>query len=86
MEYAVTYLFVINIITFAAYGLDKHKAVKDKWRIPETALIVLAMLGGSIGALGGMLAFHHKTKKPKFVIGIPLILLVEVLAMILLLM
>ena len=71
------YLLVINLTAFAAYGLDKKKAEKDRWRIPEATLVMLAVLGGSIGALAGMLAFHHKTKKPKFVIGIPLILLLQ---------
>lgn len=86
MKYLFIYLLVINLTAFAAYGLDKKKAEKDKWRIPEATLVMLAVLGGSIGALAGMLAFHHKTKKPKFVIGIPLIALTQVLALILLLM
>lgn len=86
MRYLFIYLLVINLTAFAAYGLDKKKAEKDKWRIPEATLVMLAVLGGSIGALAGMLAFHHKTKKPKFVIGIPLIALTQVLALILLLM
>ena len=86
MTYLYIYLLVINLAAFAVYGLDKEKAEKDNWRIPESNLIVLAVLGGSIGALAGMLAFHRKTKKPKFVIGIPLIALTQVLALILLLM
>ena len=86
MRYLFIYLLVINLTAFAAYGLDKKKAEKDRWRIPEATLVMLAVLGGSIGALAGMLAFHHKTKKPKFVIGIPLIALTQVLALILLLM
>ncbi len=77
MRYLFIYLLVINLTAFAAYGLDKKKAEKDRWRIPEATLVMLAVLGGSIGALAGMLAFHHKTKKPKFVIGIPLILLLQ---------
>ena len=68
------YLLVINIITFLIYGLDKLKAKKEMWRISERVLIVLAMVGGSIGALLGMRVFHHKTQKWKFKIGVPVIL------------
>ena len=71
------YILVINIVTFAVYGIDKQRARKHKWRIPESVLILLAVLGGSIGALSGMIAFHHKTQKPKFVIGVPAILAVQ---------
>ena len=71
------YLFVINIVTFAVYGIDKQRARDHKWRIPETVLILLAAFGGSIGALTGMIAFHHKTQKPKFVIGVPAILAIQ---------
>ena len=74
------YLIAINVITFAAYGIDKHKAERHRWRIPESMLIVLAVLGGSTGALAGMLVFHHKTKKPKFVISVPLVMLAQVTA------
>ena len=57
----------------------EKKAEKDKWRVPESTLIMLAVLGGSAGALAGMLVFRHKTKKAKFMIGIPVILLLQVL-------
>lgn len=67
------YLLIINLWTFAAFGADKRKAVKGKWRIPEKRLLLYAALGGSVGAAAGMLLFHHKTKKYKFSIGIPLI-------------
>ena len=82
MNYLIIYLLVVNCIAFLAYGLDKRKAEKDRWRIPELTLIVLAVLGGSVGALAGMLAFHHKTKKAKFVIGVPLIFLLQTAALI----
>lgn len=71
------YLVLINLVTFAFYGMDKHKAKKGKWRIPEKTLLGLAAVGGSIGALGGMNYFHHKTKKMKFSVGVPVILAVQ---------
>ena len=64
----------LNVIAFLIYGLDKLKAKKEMWRIPERVLILLAVVGGSIGALLGMRVFHHKTKKWKFKIGVPVIL------------
>ncbi len=69
----VAYLVVINVITFAVYGLDKYKAGKQKWRISERTLLLLAFLGGSIGALLGMLIWHHKIRKPKFYLTVPLL-------------
>ena len=72
------YLFGINLLTFLIYGIDKWKAKKDKWRIPEATLLLLAALGGSIGALLGMSVFHHKTRHKKFIIGVPLILLAQI--------
>lgn len=77
---ACLYLLVINLMAFCAYGLDKRKAIKDKWRIPERTLILLAVFGGSVGALLGMRIFHHKTRKKKFCIGIPLILILQIAA------
>lgn len=71
------YLLVINIITFIIYGIDKYKSIKHKYRISENTLIILAILGGSLGAFFGMVIFHHKTKKKKFII-IPVILLLWV--------
>ena len=60
------YLIVLNIVAFAAYGIDKYKAKNNKWRISESFLILLAVLGGSLGAFIGMLVWHHKTLKAKF--------------------
>lgn len=74
------YLLAVNGIAFGSYGIDKRKAVKDKWRIPEKTLLLLAVFGGSIGALLGMRIFHHKTRKNKFRIGVPLILLLQMAA------
>ena len=75
------YLICIsNIITFFAYGLDKLKAVNHWWRIPEWVLLGLAVAGGSIGAYLGMMLFRHKTLKPLFRFGVPVIILVQVIA------
>ncbi len=72
------YLLIINIITFIIYGIDKYKSIKHKYRISEKTLIILAILGGSFGAFLGMITFHHKTQKKKFIILIPIILLIWV--------
>ena len=74
----ISYLLLINLITFITYGIDKRKAKKNRWRVPEATLILLAAIGGSIGALLGMHAFHHKTQKAKFAIGVPLILILQI--------
>lgn len=72
------YLVAINVLTFLVYGLDKLKAKKGKWRIPEHALLLLAVVGGSIGALLGMKAWRHKTMHKKFRYGIPFIFALQV--------
>lgn len=79
----VIYLIIINIITFTAMWLDKRKAKKNKRRIPEKTLFILVMLGGGIGGIAGMYTFRHKTKKTRFVIGFPLILIIEIITYIL---
>ena len=76
------YLLVINIITFIIYGMDKHKSIKHKYRISENTLIILPILGGPIGAFFGMIIFHHKTKKKKLIISIPLLLLIWIYTLI----
>lgn len=76
------YLLIANVITFAIYGIDKWKARHDRWRVPESVLILLAIIGGSLGALLAMRMFHHKTKKNKFAFGIPIILVLQISAMI----
>ena len=73
-------IIFINIITFFVYGLDKLKAVNHWWRIPEWVLLGLAVAGGSVGAYLGMMVFRHKTLKPLFRFGVPVILLVQVIA------
>lgn len=70
-------LAALNIFSFILYGIDKHKAKSGKWRIKEATLILSAAIGGSIGALLGMSVFHHKTQKPKFFIGVPVILVLQ---------
>ena len=78
LSIAAVYIFIINIIAFAVYGIDKRKAIKNRFRIKESTLFLLAILGGSIGALFGMYAFRHKTKKWYFKFGVPLILLLQI--------
>ena len=73
------YLIIINIIAFILMYVDKIKAIKHQWRIKESTLIGFAIFGGSIGSFLGMKIFKHKTKHPKFYIGIPVILIVQIL-------
>ena len=75
------YLLAINVVTFIVYGIDKYKAKKAKWRISEATLLLLAVLGGSIGAWMGMKVWHHKTIHKKFKYGIPAILLIQIALM-----
>ncbi len=76
----IIYLILINITGFAVMGIDKWKARKQAWRIPEKTLFLISILGGSIGSIAGMYTFHHKTKHWYFVIGMPLILIVQAAA------
>ncbi|MFG6367719.1 MAG: DUF1294 domain-containing protein [Lachnospiraceae bacterium] len=73
----ILYLTVINLIGFAVMGIDKKKAVKRLWRIPESTLFIIAIIGGSIGSIIGMRVFHHKTRHWYFVLGMPFILIVQ---------
>ena len=77
MRLLMWYLIVINIVTWIAFGLDKWKAKSGKWRIPERTLLLLALIGGSLGALAGMIMFRHKTRKPKFFISVPVMFVVH---------
>lgn len=79
MQYLYAYLILINAAAFFLMLADKHKARKKKFRIPEATLMWSAALGGSIGALCGMYLVRHKTKHPKFTVGIPFILIVQIL-------
>ncbi len=73
----IIYIVAINLITFAVYGIDKWKARRSKWRIAESTLILLTLIGGSVGAWLGMHTWHHKTLHKKFRYGIPLILILH---------
>ena len=75
----IIYLIIINILGFLIMGLDKHKAKMGDRRIPENTLFTFTVLGGGVGTIAGMYVFHHKTKKMKFKIGMPLILILEIL-------
>ena len=77
-KYVIIYLLGINLIGFLAMGIDKLKAKKDWWRIPEGTLMMMCLLGGGIGTIAGMYTFRHKTKKLKFTVGMPTILISEV--------
>lgn len=77
--YIITgYLLFANVVTFITYGIDKYKAKKDKWRISEATLLLMAVFGGSVGAWLGMKAFHHKTMHKKFYIGVPAIIILQI--------
>ncbi len=80
----LVYLIAINFISFAAMGVDKARARKRLWRIPESTLFVLALIGGSIGSIAGMRLFRHKTKHWYFVYGMPAILCLQILIVIIL--
>ena len=77
-QYSMYYLFAINIVSFFLYGIDKYKAKKNKWRISEATLLMIAVIGGSIGAWVGMRIWHHKTMHKKFKYGIPVIIIFQV--------
>ena len=79
----ILYLVAINVVTFLLYGIDKYKAQRSKWRIPEAVLLGLAVVGGSIGAWLGMLVWRHKTQHKKFKYGIPLILALQIALLVL---
>ena len=78
MKIFLIYLLLMNIAGFAAMGIDKYKAKAHAWRIPEKTLFGLSLLGGSAGTWAGMYAFRHKTKHWYFVVGMPLILILQI--------
>ena len=78
MEETICYLLAVNIATFLLYGIDKYKAKKGRWRISEATLLLIAVIGGSIGAWTGMRLWHHKTMHKKFKYGIPVIIIMQV--------
>ena len=74
----IYYLILINVIAFITIYIDKQKAIKHKWRVKESTLFLISIVGGSLGTLLGMFTFHHKTKHKKFTLGIPFILVIQV--------
>lgn len=82
--FSTGYLLTTNIIGFFLMWIDKRRAIKQKWRIKEITLFLVAILGGSLGSIVGMQIFRHKTKHKKFVLGMPFILIVHIVIAILL--
>jgi uncharacterized membrane protein YsdA (DUF1294 family) len=74
----IFYFLFLNVVGLVSMADDKRRAKRNLWRIPERTLFLIALLGGSIGSLAGMYLFRHKTKHPRFVIGMPVILLLQV--------
>lgn len=79
LSYIGIYLLIMNLAGFVFMAVDKSKARRNKWRIPEATLFLFAIFGGSLGCYLGMRFFRHKTQKPRFYIGIPVIIGVQVL-------
>ena len=78
MKWVLLILAAVNLLAFALYGVDKVKSKKGAWRIPEATLLLVAFLGGSVGALLGMEVFRHKTRHAKFRILVPLFLILHI--------
>ena len=74
------YLLIVNALGFYMMWSDKRKAIKDAWRTPERNFFIVALIGGSVGCCAGMQSFRHKTKHIKFTVGIPIILLLQIMA------
>lgn len=82
MKYFVIYLAIINAMAFMLMLIDKIKAKKKLWRIPERVLLGVSAIGGSLGGLIGMRLFRHKTKHPQFFVGIPVMLVIHIVALV----
>lgn len=80
MKILLVYLLVVNAADFLLMRSDKKRAANNRWRIRENTLILIAVFGGSLGAIAGMHMFHHKTRHPKFYVGLPLILALQIIA------
>lgn len=78
----IIYLVIINLIAFLSMFIDKKKAKWGRWRILENTLFLYAFLGGTVGSILGMYCFRHKTKKPKFYIGMPALLILQILGVV----
>lgn len=85
IEFIIFYIIIINVVGFLLMGIDKKKAIKHAWRIPEATLFTVAIIGGSIGSILGMQIFRHKTRRWHFVYGMPAILIIQILLIIALL-
>lgn len=73
------YLIIMNLVGFLSMLIDKKKAERGSWRIKESTLLIIAVLGGSIGSIAGMYTFRHKTQKPRFYVGLPIIIVLQIL-------
>lgn len=80
MEILITYIIIINIVAYVVYGIDKRKAIKNKWRISENTLLLFSLLGGGIGSFIGMKLHHHKTNKRKFTFLVPFLTILSAVA------
>ncbi len=81
----ILFILVINLISFCIMGWDKKCAINNNYRISEKEIFIISILGGSIGTLIGMIIFHHKTQKKKFQLGIPVILVIQIIISIIIL-
>ena len=77
-QFVMYYLVMVNALGFAIMGIDKKRAIRNQWRIPEKTLFLISLIGGSLGAWAGMYTFRHKTKHWYFVVGIPAILIAQI--------
>lgn len=80
MVWLILYAVLINLAALIVFGVDKKRARRHEWRISERTLFLLALAGGSVGAILGMLVFRHKTRKWYFILGIPLILMIQIIS------
>ena len=85
ITFLIIYFVIINIVGFALMGIDKRKAIKRAFRIPEATLFIVALIGGSIGSILGMQVFRHKTRHWYFAFGMPAILVFQIVLLVLLL-
>ena len=85
ITFIIIYLIIVNIVGFAIMGIDKRKAIKRSFRVPEATLFIIALIGGSLGSIIGMRVFRHKTRHWYFVVGMPAILLVQIALLVFLL-
>jgi len=84
MEWILAVLLFTNLFAFILMGIDKRRAVKNRWRIPEQVLLLACVPFSALGGLMGMNIFHHKTKKPKFSVGVPVMLIAECIILVVL--